>query len=286
MSLGDTARTTAPTPSGRRPGYVLCNSHPVLSAGTVAARPLRRSTSRRNGSAKGEGPLARTRPSSTASVAPVNDVLGGEPAEPAADPTGPRAGESAPIADLRSYPAFPSYRNRGCSGVLTFHRPRAARGRTLLCPTLPAPRTCPLPGDCDRQAGHHPRPLRPRRPGRDPPARRQRSPGGRHHDNRCPLLAHTDGRGRLAAGGCATRPAALKQVADAHHRLALVWADGGYTGSLVDYCFTALALVLAIVKRSDGQKGFVVLPKRWIVERLFAHLMHTRRLTRSRPQPA
>jgi hypothetical protein len=38
------------------------------------------------------------------------------------------------------------------------------------------------------------------------------------------------------------------------------------TGSLVEYCLTALALVLAIVKRSDGQKGFVVLPKRWIVE--------------------
>jgi transposase len=28
----------------------------------------------------------------------------------------------------------------------------------------------------------------------------------------------------------------LEQVADAHHRLALVWADGGYTGSLVEYC--------------------------------------------------
>ncbi len=72
----------------------------------------------------------------------------------------------------------------------------------------------------------------------------------------------------------------LRQVADAHHRLALVWADGGYTGSLVEYCLTALALVLAIVKRSDDQKGFVVLPKRWIVERFFAHLMRTRRLAR------
>lgn len=25
-------------------------------------------------------------------------------------------------------------------------------------------------------------------------------------------------------------------MADAHHRLALVWADGGYTGPLVEYC--------------------------------------------------
>ncbi|AVH61690.1 IS5 family transposase [Streptomyces dengpaensis] len=72
----------------------------------------------------------------------------------------------------------------------------------------------------------------------------------------------------------------LHQVADAHHRLALVWADGGYTGSLVEYCLATLALVLAIVRRSDDQKGFVVLPKRWIVERFFAHLMRTRRLAR------
>ncbi|GLW59628.1 transposase [Kitasatospora phosalacinea] len=72
----------------------------------------------------------------------------------------------------------------------------------------------------------------------------------------------------------------LAQVAAAHHRLALVWADGGYTGSLVEYCLAALALVLAIVKRSDDMRGFVVLPKRWIVERFFAHLMRSRRLVR------
>ncbi|SEE40968.1 Transposase [Streptomyces sp. 2231.1] len=72
----------------------------------------------------------------------------------------------------------------------------------------------------------------------------------------------------------------LERVADTHHRLELVWADGGYTGTLVEYCLTTLALVLAIVKRSDDMRGFVVLPKRWIVERLFAHLMRTRRLAR------
>ncbi|MEV7394087.1 IS5 family transposase [Streptomyces sp. NPDC091215] len=72
----------------------------------------------------------------------------------------------------------------------------------------------------------------------------------------------------------------LQQVTDAHHRLALVWADGGYTGSLVERCLATLALVLAIVKRSDDLRGFVVLPKRWIVERFFAHLMRTRRLVR------
>ncbi len=72
----------------------------------------------------------------------------------------------------------------------------------------------------------------------------------------------------------------LEQVAGAHHLLALVWADGGYTGSLVEYSLATLALVVSIVKRSDDTKGFVVLPKRWIVERLFAHLMRSRRLVR------
>jgi transposase len=87
----------------------------------------------------------------------------------------------------------------------------------------------------------------------------------------------------VTAAGTGDRTAArvlLEQVAGAHYRLALVWADAGYTGSLIEYCLAALALVLAIVKRSDDRKGFVVLPKRWIVERLFAHLMRTRRLVR------
>ncbi|MET8752239.1 hypothetical protein ABZW32_19370 [Streptomyces sp. NPDC004667] len=34
------------------------------------------------------------------------------------------------------------------------------------------------------------------------------------------------------------------------------------------------------MKRSDDMRGFVVLPKRWIVERFFAHLMRSRRLVR------
>ncbi|BBA96959.1 putative transposase [Actinacidiphila reveromycinica] len=52
----------------------------------------------------------------------------------------------------------------------------------------------------------------------------------------------------------------LQRVADAHNGLELVWADGGYTGSLVGHCLAALSLVLQVVKRSDDQKGFVVLP--------------------------
>ncbi len=37
---------------------------------------------------------------------------------------------------------------------------------------------------------------------------------------------------------------------------------------------------LEIVKRSDGVKGFKVVPKRWIVERTFGWLIQSRRLVR------
>ncbi|MGW1109276.1 IS5 family transposase [Streptomyces sp. NPDC002540] len=87
--------------------------------------------------------------------------------------------------------------------------------------------------------------------------------------------------GVMVTGDRAAAHVLLRQVADSHHRLARVWADGGYTGSLVEHCLATLALVLAIVKRSDDMRGFVVLPKRWIVERFFAHLMRTRRLARN-----
>ncbi|MGW0816935.1 hypothetical protein ACWD00_27405 [Streptomyces viridiviolaceus] len=65
-----------------------------------------------------------------------------------------------------------------------------------------------------------------------------------------------------------------------HHTLALGWAGSGYTGSLVEYCRTRLGFVLAIVRRTDSLRGSVVLPKRWIVERFFAHLMRSRSLVR------
>ncbi|TXL83654.1 transposase, partial [Streptomyces sp. IB2014 016-6] len=40
-------------------------------------------------------------------------------------------------------------------------------------------------------------------------------------------------------GDRATAQVLLTQVTAAHHLLALVWADGGYTGSLVEYCLAA-----------------------------------------------
>jgi transposase len=60
--------------------------------------------------------------------------------------------------------------------------------------------------------------------------------------------------------------------------ITLVWADGGYAGRLVSWAHTVLALTLTIVKRSEDTTGFVVLPRRWVVERTFGWLMRYRRL--------
>lgn len=61
-------------------------------------------------------------------------------------------------------------------------------------------------------------------------------------------------------------------------RLTLIWADGGYAGKLIDWAKHLGRWTVEIVKRSEA--GFVVLPKRWIVERTFAWLGKYRRLSK------
>ena len=64
-------------------------------------------------------------------------------------------------------------------------------------------------------------------------------------------------------------------------RLSLLWADGGYDkGGLGEWIKRFAGWVLCIVHKLEGQKGFVVLPRRWVVERTFAWLSRFRRLSR------
>jgi transposase len=72
----------------------------------------------------------------------------------------------------------------------------------------------------------------------------------------------------------------LARLRQRHWRLSRVWADGSYTGQLVDLARSVLRIALTVVKRSDDTRGFTVLPKRWLVERTFAWLMRSRRLAR------
>ena len=60
--------------------------------------------------------------------------------------------------------------------------------------------------------------------------------------------------------------------------LKVVFADGGYAGKLVQWVLQLKAFVLNIIKRTD--KGFKILPKRWIVERTFGWFGKYRRLSK------
>jgi transposase len=63
--------------------------------------------------------------------------------------------------------------------------------------------------------------------------------------------------------------------------LELIWADGGYNAWQVDAAVAKVPrLRLEIVKRSDHVKGFVVLPRRWVVERTFSWFGRNRRLAK------
>ena len=74
----------------------------------------------------------------------------------------------------------------------------------------------------------------------------------------------------------------LSTLFGSHPFLEKLFADSAYAGHVFD---GALAQILPqlkteIVKRSDRAKGFVVLPKRWIVERTIAWLNRCRRLAK------
>lgn len=62
-------------------------------------------------------------------------------------------------------------------------------------------------------------------------------------------------------------------------RLKVIWADGSYAGELIDWAKSVFGRVVQVVKGAAAHK-FVVVPKRWIVERTFGWLGKYRRLSK------
>ncbi len=59
-----------------------------------------------------------------------------------------------------------------------------------------------------------------------------------------------------------------------------LWADRAYAGFLVDWMRDEYGWRLEIVSKPSDQAGFVVHPRRWVVERTFAWLGTYRRLSK------
>lgn len=60
----------------------------------------------------------------------------------------------------------------------------------------------------------------------------------------------------------------------------LIYVDQGYTGDRAADAAKAQGVELCVVKFSEAKKGFVLLPKRWVVERSFAWMTRCRRLVK------
>ena len=72
----------------------------------------------------------------------------------------------------------------------------------------------------------------------------------------------------------------LEVVCAAVPTLRCLFADQGYTGEVIRWAKAQWDLAIAVVKQLAGQIGFVVLPRRWVVERTFAWLGRNRRLAK------
>ena len=76
-------------------------------------------------------------------------------------------------------------------------------------------------------------------------------------------------------------PPLLDSVRSAFPWLRHVFADAAYAGDKLKGALEALGTwTIEIVKRSDTAKGFILLPRRWVVERTLAWLNRNRRLAK------
>ena len=72
----------------------------------------------------------------------------------------------------------------------------------------------------------------------------------------------------------------FRRMSGSCKKLRRMWVDGSYRGELVAWVWEQMRFCLQPVLRTPEQKGFVLLPRRWVVERTFAWLNQYRRLSK------
>lgn len=89
------------------------------------------------------------------------------------------------------------------------------------------------------------------------------------------LVTPADEQDRVQVGDLAER---VQQVTG--ERVEVAFVDQGYTGEVAAEEARAYAIRLEVVKLQEAKKGFVLLPRRWVVERTFGWAARFRRLAR------
>ncbi|MEO0769668.1 MAG: IS5 family transposase, partial [Cyanobacteria bacterium J06649_4] len=73
----------------------------------------------------------------------------------------------------------------------------------------------------------------------------------------------------------------VREMGEAVSRLSVVWVDGGYSGQpFLRWAMDSLRLIVWMVLRPKQSKGFVLVKKRWVVERTFGWFNWCRRLSK------
>jgi putative transposase len=72
----------------------------------------------------------------------------------------------------------------------------------------------------------------------------------------------------------------LEDANDTFPRLEKIWVAQAYTGDVADELSERYQLILEIVAKPADHQGFVVIPRRWVVERTLAWLGRYRRLSK------
>lgn len=76
-------------------------------------------------------------------------------------------------------------------------------------------------------------------------------------------------------------PDVIARTKESFPTLAHLFADGGYAGEKLETALQTMdGPTIEIVKRPNGATGFVVIARRWVVERTFAWLGRCRRLAK------
>ncbi len=63
-------------------------------------------------------------------------------------------------------------------------------------------------------------------------------------------------------------------------RVGIAWVDQGYTGERAEQAAARHGIDLKVVKLPEAKRGFILLPRRWVVERSFAWATRFRRLVK------